>query len=263
VWTRQVSEPLFSGNALSDSASIGSNLFVTSALVEEDGAWVLYFYTLNGNSFDGTGDIGRATAPAPTGPWAVDQEPVLSPGPSGAWDAVQVSGPDVKRTADGYVMYYDAHGAGAQSASRIGMATSPDGIQWTKYNDPETNDAPFADSDPILIPGEDAWEARRVIDPNAIETPDGWVMIYLATTSSAKFGNGAYSFGLASSADGIHWNKSAQNPVLSTRNHPQWANTYLATLLHVNDTYFLYFDFVTPGVGGTNVYLATYEGALK
>ncbi len=103
-WTRQVDEPVLNATALSGSNLLGSNLFVTSALVEDDGTWILYFYTLNGGTFNGPGDIGRATAPAPAGPWTIDPDPILSPGPDGAWDAVQVSGaeraPNGRRVRD-------------------------------------------------------------------------------------------------------------------------------------------------------------------
>ena len=83
-WTRQVSEPVLSANQLAGSQLLGSNLFVTSALVEDDGTWVLYFYTLSGNTFNGPGEIGRATASSPTGPWTIDPDPMLSPGPKGS-----------------------------------------------------------------------------------------------------------------------------------------------------------------------------------
>ena len=260
-WTRQVSEPVLSAKALSGSNLMGSNLFVTSALVEDDGTWVVYFYTLSGGTFNGPGDIGRATAPAPTGPWTIDPDPMLSPGPSGAWDEVQVNAPNVLKTADGYVMYYDAHGNG--TTSMIGMATSSDGVHWQKYNDPSTNDPTFVESDPVLKVSAEGWDSTRVIDPNVIQTPNGWEMIYLATSGSGKFTQGDFSFGAASSPDGIQWAKSDRNPVLSNQDHSQWSQAFLATLLYVDGTYFLYFDFVTPSARGTNVYLATYSGSLK
>ena len=158
-WTRQVSEPVLSAKALSGSNLMGSNLFVTSALVEDDGTWVLYFYTLSGGTFNGPGDIGRATAPAPTGPWTIDPDPMLSPGPSGSWDEVQVNAPDVLKTGDGYVMYYDAHGNG--NTSMIGMATSSDGVHWQKYNDPSTNDPAFVESDPVLKVSAEGWDSTE------------------------------------------------------------------------------------------------------
>lgn len=260
-WTRQTTEPILSAEALQDTNFPGSNLFVTSALVEPDGTWILYFYTLSGGGFMGPGEIGRATAPAPTGPWTIDLDPVLNPGPSGAWDDVQVSGPNVLKTEEGYLMYYDALGQG--STSMIGMATSSDGMQWEKYNDPATNDTAFAESDPVLTASDDGWDSKRVIDPNVIKTNDGFEMIYLATSGTGKFAPGEFSFGAATSPDGIDWTESDRNPVLSSRDHPQWSQAFLATLLLVDGTYFLYFDFVTPATRGTNVYLATYNGSLK
>jgi predicted GH43/DUF377 family glycosyl hydrolase len=260
-WTRATEQPKLSATALQDTNFPGSNLFVTSAFVEPDGTWVLYFYTLDGGGFEGPGEIGRATAPAPTGPWTIHPDPVLTPGPDGAWDDVQVSGPNVLRVEDGYLMYYDAMGNG--NSSRIGMATSIDGIRWEKYNDPATNDPAFAESDPVLRVSSEGWDSRRVIDPNVIQTSDGFEMIYLATSGSRKFAPGEFAFGMAVSSDGVNWTKSDQNPVLSNTDHPQWLQAYLASLLYIEGTYFLYFDRVSTGSGGTNVYLATYEGSLR
>lgn len=261
VWTRQSEEPVMTAEAMSGSNLLGSNLFVTSTLVEPDGSWVLYFYTLGEAGFTGPGGIGRATAPAPAGPWTIDPDPVLSPGPSGAWDSVQVSGPNVLRADEGYIMYYDASGGG--SRSMIGMATSPDGIRWEKYNDPATSDPAFAESDPVLLVSDNGWDSKRLIDPNVILTPDGFEMIYLSTSGSGKFAPGEFAFGAASSPDGIAWTKSELNPVLSNRDHNWWKQAYLASLLHVEGMYYLYFDLVASGAGGTDVYLATYSGSLR
>ncbi len=261
-WTRQVTEPVLSAKSLSSLGSrFGNNFFVTSALVEDDGTWVLYFYTLRGNTFSGAGIIGRATAPAPTGPWTIDPAPVLTGGSKGTWDEVQVTAPDVHKTDSGYIMYYDGHGDGTESM--IGMATSPDGITWTKYNDPATNDPALVESDPVLTVSSSGWDATRVIDPNVIQTADGWKMVYMATDGSGKFTAGGFAFGVATSQDGIHWVKNDQNPVLSNKEHPNWSATYLSTLLYVNNIYYLYFDFVSRDTNGTNVYLATFDGSLK
>ena len=260
-WTRQTNEPVLSAKALSDMDLLGSNLFVTSAMVESDGTWVLYFYTLGGNGFMGPGEIGRATARAPGGPWTIDPDPLLSPGSSGAWDEIQVSSPNVLKTDSGYIMYYDALGNGG--TSMIGVATSSDGVHWEKYNDPATTDIAFAESDPVLTVSPDGWDSKRVIDPNVIQTADRFEMIYLATSGSGKFTQGEFSFGAATSPDGIEWTKSDLNPVLSNKDHSQWSQAYLATLLYIEETYYLYFDFVTPATGGTNIYLATHKGSLK
>jgi len=260
-WTKQTDSPLITSKNLSDGNHLGANFFVCSGLVEDDGTWVLYFYTLNGNSFQGSGDIGRATAPSPTGPWSIDPEPVLSPGPPGAWDEVQVASPSVVKTQEGYKMYFD--GLGAENTSTIGLATSKDGIHWTKYNDPATNDPLLAESDPVLTADANSWDSIRVIDPNVVQTNDGWVMIYLSTNGLKKFSPGEYLFGLAVSSDGVKWEKSAQSPILSNKNDPDWHRTFLTTLLYVDNKFFYYFDFESVHGNGTNVYLATFDGQLK
>lgn len=259
-WQREVDESVLNAKDLEGTQWLGSNFFVTSGLVEPDGTWILYFYTLGTGGFNGPGEIGRATAPAPTGPWSIDPDPLLSPGPEGSWDDVQVSAPNVLKTDDGYLMFFDALGSGR--TSMIGMATSPDGVQWTKYNDATTNDQAFAESDPVLQTSDSGWDSKRVIDPNVVQTSDGFEMIYLATTGSGKFASGEFAFGVATSTDGVTWSKSDQNPILTNKDHPQWSQAFLASLVHVDETYFLYFDLVTPSRSGTNVYLATHEGSL-
>jgi hypothetical protein len=260
-WTRQSEEPVLSAEALADTNHTGSNLFVTSALVEPDGRWVLYFYTLGAAGFSGYGEIGRATAPAPAGPWTIDPDPILQPGPSGSWDDTQVTGPNVLKVDDRYLMYYDAAGDGGQS--RIGMATSVDGLHWEKYNDPATEDQAFEESDPVLNVSEAGWDSKRVIDPNVIVTPDGFEMIYLATSGAGKFAPGEFAFGLATSPDGVQWTRSDMNPLLTNKDYSWWKQAYLASMLHMDGTYYLYFDAVASGSGGTDVYLATYTGSLK
>ncbi len=258
-WTTQSKEPVFNlGLMTHPGLYYGPNLFVTSGLVLEDGTWVLYYYTIAGESFDGTQAIGRATAPSPFGPWTPDPNPVLLPGPSGAWDDRQLGSPNVIQTSDGFVMYYDAKG----NASMIGMATSPDGEVWTKYNDPATTDALYAESDPILTPDAGSWDAKRVMDPNVVQTDDGWAMIYLTADGTQKFNGKTYAFGFASSSDGIHWAKSSRNPVLSSIFHPRWAGIYLSTLLYDQGTYRLYFDLAAGDGTSTNIQLATFDGVM-
>jgi hypothetical protein len=259
TWTRASDEPVF-GPATDDwpVELRGTNLFVTSGLVEPDGTWVLYYYTLTGSGFDGRQAVGRATAPAPTGPWTPSAEPVLAPGPEGAWDSRQASAPDVTRTDEGYVMFYDGV-ATDNDRWMIGRATSPDGISWTKHNDPATTDTAFADSDPVLQPGVGAWLSRRVIDPNAVRTADGWTMIYATNSGSGgKFTAPDLHMALATSLDGITWTQTEQ-PALVGGQHPAWRGVYLISLAAAPDGYYLFFDVAT---GGTDVYLATWDGEL-
>ena len=260
-WTVAGDQPVFSLGPYSQSAAYdGPNLFAQSVLVQPDGTWVLYYYTLQGASFGGSESIGRATAPKPTGPWKADPQPVLNPGTPGTWDAGQVSAPNVLLTAAGYVMYYD--GLSSHNGSMIGMAASPDGQHWTKYNDPATTSELYAESDPVLRPEPNAWDAKRVMDPNVLPIDGGWAMIYLSTDGSgAKFSGSTFALGYATSADGRTWTRAPQNPILSTKGHQDWNGTYLVSL--VQDAHQQYLLFDAASAGGTRIFLATHAGALK
>jgi hypothetical protein len=258
-WTRASDEPVFGPAAAGWPDEMGStNLFVTSGLVEPDGTWVLYYYTLdNSGNFNGTHTIGRATAPGPDGPWTTSPEPLLEPGPAGAWDSRQVSAPDVTRTDDGYVMFYDA--ASEDRLWKIGRATSPDGLTWTKYDDPTTTDTAFAESDPVLTAMPGAWPATRVIDPNASLTGDGWLMIYATNTgTTGKYVAPDMHMAFATSPDGITWSQASQ-PVFVGGQRLGWQGIYLISLAERDDGYYLFFDVATTG---TDVYLARYDGQL-
>ncbi|MBT8207627.1 MAG: hypothetical protein KJO18_05080, partial [Acidimicrobiia bacterium] len=77
---RQDPEPLFEASAPAFIEQGAGGVIPGSVLVEPDGTWVLYFSTTGFEGRFGSGVIGRATAPAPDGPWAFDSEPLLSPG---------------------------------------------------------------------------------------------------------------------------------------------------------------------------------------
>ena len=262
-WTVQGSQPVFSLGPYTQSAAYdGPNLFAQSVLVQPDGTWVMYYYNLEGASFASQETIGRATAPGPTGPWKADPQPVLTPDPPGAWDATQVSAPNVISTTSGYVMYFD--GLSSKNGSMIGMATSPDGQHWTKYDDPATTDDPYAQSDPVLTPQADTWAAKRVMDPNVVPIDGGWAMVYLSTDGSGgKFAGKVFAFGYATSPDGRTWTPAPENPILSNKGQQGWLGTYLVTLVAAPDGQQQYLLFDAASGGGTRIFEATHSGPLK
>jgi predicted GH43/DUF377 family glycosyl hydrolase len=254
TWTKHGDEPVFK---TVDVPYAKLAMYASSALVEDDGTWVIYFYTWNEKNPPFTGVIGRATAPSPTGPWVADDEPILTPGTSGEWDEQHILAPHVLRTADGYVMYYS--GRDSAKAQRIGMATSPDGVHWTKYNDPATTESPYLESDPVLTEGKAGeWDMNSAQQPRVFQTSNGWVMIYRGAQVPAS--GQIVALGIATSADGIHWDKWAANPVFKPTEIPGARLFWFHNALLVNDTYFL---FVESGSQITQIYLATHVGAIN
>lgn len=254
-WTAESELPVFGKDDV-DYASV--TIMVSSVLVEDDGTWVLYFYTWD--SFRapiGRGTIARATASEPTGPWTPDEAPILVAGSEGTWDAQQVGVPYVIQSEDNYLMYYS--GFAEDETMRIGLAISDDGIHWEKYDDPETTDALFTESDPILEPGADGeWDEHGVERPRVLQTPDGWIMLY-----RSPGGNGEpIQMGLATSEDGIHWEKYNDGPTIIPSDFPDGQSTFLFSFLYENNTYYVYCEAITSTRSGSNIYLITHEGSL-
>lgn len=237
TWTRYENNPILEGSGNGNFDDFGVNRPVV--MVEDDGTWVMYY---NGNSAPGVPPfgkgIGRATAPSPTGPWTRSETPVLEAGAARRWDGAFIFPDSVLKTDEGYVMYYSATGG---SQGMVGMATSPDGITWTKYDDPATTERAFDTSDPVLPGGESgSWDGEQSWGAGVQITERGWEMTY---TGGATL-DGVYraQVGYAYSDDGIHWTKYANNPIVSID-----SNLTLFTSLLVHDgTYYVYYG-LAPG----------------
>jgi predicted GH43/DUF377 family glycosyl hydrolase len=253
TWIEQNNgEPIFKSEEV-DYAKIA--IYASSVIVEDDGTWVMYFYTWDVGAYPiSESVIGRATASAPEGPWKADAKPVLVNGSAGEWDENQVLAPHVIKNEDGYIMYYS--GSDSKGKQQIGMATSSDGINWKKYNDPTTSQ-PFAESDPVLKPEEKKWDSGWVHQPRVFETNNGWVMMYRGTKT---VDGQSMAIGIATSTDGIVWERFAENPVFSHRQINRAGYMWFHNALLVNDIYYL---FIEGDINQTtNIYLATHEGAL-
>lgn len=252
TWTRASEEGVFSAEQTDFNVF---TLLASSALVEADGTWVLYFYTWDQQTNNARGSIGRATAPAPTGPWTADPDYLLT-ADSGRWDSLAVRSPHVIRTDGGYFMYYTGAGPAVTELS-IGLATSEDGLSWSKYDDPGTTASPYDKSDPILTPGESgSWDSRRVEHARVHQTPTGWVMFYRATST----GPGVSGVGYATSEDGIHWTKEQDQPVIGAADVVAWGAIWFINSAYQDGIFYL---FLEAGIGNrTDVHVATYEGSL-
>ena len=206
-WTHYEENPVFETD---DVPYAELMIMASSAMVQDDGTWVLYF--LIWDTPNNPGAIGRATAPSPIGPWTPDDAPVLQKGNPETWDSEQVTQPTVlaDETGSGYVMYYT--GVDQKNVSRIGLAFSLDGISWSKYDDPSTSGPLYAESDPVLQPGISGdWDSRGAERGRVVRSSEGLVMIFRTPGPGSGF-----TYGLAVSADGINWDKYEANPISRT-----------------------------------------------
>ncbi len=159
--------------------------------------------------------------------------PVLQ-GTSGQWDSLGATYASVIYDADAtppFRMYYHGWGASSPCTSAcIGLATSSDGQNWTKYG-----------TSYLLAPGiSGAW------DETAVELPMVWKegagdyrMMYTGNSG------GVLQVGYATSADGIAWTKYASNPVF---NDPTWAHNSTMNwgVIKVGSQYLMWYSNLSP-----------------
>lgn len=180
---------------------------VSTGFIADNGTWVLIYETVGTEPWL----LGRITAPGPDGPWEVDPEPMLEPGPEGSIDAGGLSWPSIVRTDAGYLVYYTARSEASASADgTIAVATSTDGLAWERR------------ADPVLVADQD-WEVGSVDRPRAVVTDDGIVMVYSGRQLTDR--------GVAWSDDGLTWRKDGAEPVITAADFPVAGGAWDAALI--------------------------------
>jgi predicted GH43/DUF377 family glycosyl hydrolase len=152
-----------------------------------------------------------------------EENPVMSPGPPGEWDMVLAAAPWVLIDTTGYHMWYTVIN---DSFECIGYASSPDGITWEKYDNPETTEPPYAESDPVLTAGlPTEWDEGAVYSPSVLLIDDTYHMWYQGWDGSQSPWHS--DIGHATSTDMISWVKDTLNPVLEVGPDGSWDDIWI------------------------------------
>ena len=175
--------------------------------------------------------------------WTIHPTPVLTRGPL-EWDAATVESPFVIWENGQYKMWYS--GSTNWLNYKIGYATSPDGITWTKYV-----------GNPIFDAGANSWETGGVHGCSILPLEGGYKMWYsgLDTTTIQE------SIGCATSSDGIFWQRDTlNNPVLEP-SASGWdsVNVFYPSVILIDDLYYMWYggEFDTSGRSIIQLGLAT------
>ena len=153
--------------------------------------------------------------------------PVFKTGADDSWEGKSVDCFSIGVYGGRYMMWY----VGTPNVSlncQIGLATSPDGIHWTKH--PEN---------PVIRLGEKgSWDESILICQSVVFDKDENLFKMWYIGGSPK---GVLSIGLATSLDGARWTKYADNPVLLVTQ--PWEGTVLEafTVLKINGSYKIWF----------------------
>ncbi len=150
------------------------------------------------SGFDGrTWRTGVAESPD-GGHW-VKRGAVLSPSGQG-WEGSYIAA-NGAALSDGATLryYYQAGGAdAAKLPPQIGLATSSDGVVWTKRARPVLGPGPYM-----------SWDERGVADPFVIRMGATLYLFYTGMDRARR-----QRLGVAESGDGLTWTKLRSNPVL-------------------------------------------------
>ncbi|MBI5931595.1 MAG: hypothetical protein HY862_19965 [Chloroflexi bacterium] len=246
-WTRDAANPLLTPESVDADRPPAT---VTALSVVQDGdTWVMYFFAYAAIGNVAGVQMRRATAPSLDGPWTIEANPIdFGPGSARQWDS-NVDSINVSATDDGFVMYFDGC---CNQGHNFGRATSPDGITWTKYDDPTTTERAFAASDPVYFSKPNQWN-HYIAAVNVLKIDSGWAMIYQGVPLEAT----EFGIGYATSLDGITWTDYDDNPLfvgplLTTNPYDRLRSSVI-----VDGTLMVYFD---PAWDSdvTGVYLGTW-----
>lgn len=157
--------------------------------------------------------FGYATSPDGIHWTKYSGNPVFSAGTASDWYNTFVSNPCVIKEGSNYKMWFGApdayiNGQPTDGKGNIGYATSTDGIAWNVH------------PSPVLIAGDQFnWDSASVAEPNVIKLGGTYHMFYSALD---QWSTENFQVGYATSADGINWVKSMQNPVLQIGGNGDW-----------------------------------------
>lgn len=122
-------------------------------------------------------------------------QPILAGGPPGSWDEGLVEKVQVIEEGGQFKMWYVGYRGGDPTTSKVGYATSTDGINWTKYAGNPIIDRPSQDQD-ISVVQVSANSYYMYIEVKDIQLD------------------------LLTSSDGIHWSANPTNPVKTLATSP-------------------------------------------
>lgn len=233
-WTNyNAATPIFD---VSSDGNWDSHFLDTPDWLKDNMGYKLYYFGDRDNNSIG-GAIGLAESDDGIHWNRVGTEPILSPGNSGEWDELYIESPSVLYDGTTYFMWYS--GINANYKVSIGVATSPDGIHWTKNN-----------GNPVIDTDSDySWEGLSVATPTIIKKDEHFEMWYCGASYHDFLDNDVIDtikIGYATSLDGLTWTKYAKNPIMDTYTPPYAENEergpWTPDVIFKDETYYMWYE---------------------
>ncbi len=205
LWGKYSGNPVFSssGSGAWDDPLIGSSVLKDdSEPVDKYKMWYVGGETVAGEGMS----IGYATSSDGANWVPYPSNPVMTHG--NTWDMNGFSGINVIKDGSTYKLWYE--GVDNNGVNQIGYATSSDGINWTPYQ-----------NNPVFSPDVNgSWDDDDVGNPWIIKEGSSYKMWYWGDNQQTDIDQ----IGLATSNDGITWQRSENSAVLAPNPAIVWEN---------------------------------------
>ena len=198
TWEKYALNPVLSG---SDTSAFDFNGVIQPSILKIDGVYHMW-YTGVGSSVPSVVVIQYATSLDGLTWERYEGNPVLQMGAEGEFDSYQCGRPKVLLIDGKFHMWYDAYDGSRQT---VGYATSPDGVNWSKWPD-----------NPVFVADTTSWEVWQVAMNDVLYNPDGSLQMWYQAGESIYL----TSIGYATSqlATGFlpqtEWTRYEGNPIL-------------------------------------------------
>lgn len=160
--------------------------------------------------------------------------PVLSRGDADAWDGSDglVFAPHVIEYNDMYYMFYSAADNEQGRPNAIGLATSEDGITWTKY-----------ENNPILAPDNEGYDGMCISNGVPFVEEDGTWVLYYAANAIACYGPGQTIARATAPAPEGPWTPD-EDPILESGSESEWDEGFIMphSVLQTEKGYIMYYS---------------------
>lgn len=195
LWNKHAENPILAPGSVGE----WDEIFVGEPyVIKEDNQYKMWFF---GRNADGFMQIGYATSTDGISWIKYAGNPVFMVGDAGSWEELEVGLPCIIHQGGTYKMWYTGQDRSGNYA--IGYATSPDGINWTRYG-----------SNPIFTPTIGTWDEDGVYGSEVLFDGTTYRMWYSTPIE--------WEIGYATSQNGIDWTKSSNSPILGAGSLGEW-----------------------------------------